>query len=104
MGANAESKAQRIEVTLSPVIFNGMLNLPLAASRNLDLKKQFMFFGKATAKDDGPDALAILEEIAVHSKRNRSVITPLQHSNVLPFGGVSMDEPERIYGGVTYAA
>jgi hypothetical protein len=104
MGANAESKAQRIEVTLSPLVFNGMLNLPLAASRNQDLKKQFMFFGKGTTKDDGPDVLAILEELAVSSKRNRSVITPLQHSNVLPFGGVRMDEPERIYGGVTYAA
>ena len=102
-GANAEGKLQRIELILGPLVFNGLLHLPLHASRDLELKKQFMFFGKGTSKDDGLDVLTILDELAPKGmvRPSRQVV---QFISRLPFGGVEMDDPTRPYGGVSYAA
>ena len=75
-----EGKVQRIETVLSPVISNELLYLPLHASRSEELSKQFRFFGRDTAKDDGVDVLAILYEKALQirdsrrSKRKRTSI------------------------------
>lgn len=59
-----DGKNARIETILSPLVSNSLLYLPLYCSRDRDLKKQFIFFGKATTKDDGVDVLAILKETA----------------------------------------
>lgn len=58
------SKLERIETDLSPLVHNGMLHMPLGAARNDELRKQFLFFGKETTKDDGPDVLSILKEVS----------------------------------------
>lgn len=63
-----DGKIQRIETILSPVVSNGLLHLPLHASRNEELSKQFRFFGKDTTKDDGVDVLSILWEKALQLK------------------------------------
>ena len=63
-GTQGDAKTQRIETVLSPLVHNEMLYLPLGCSRMDDLRKQFLFFGKETAKDDGPDVLSILKEVA----------------------------------------
>lgn len=92
-----EGKWARIEATLGPIVSNGLLHLPLICSKMDELKKQFIFFGKATTKDDGPDVLAMLQEkaydgtnIKASRKVNRSVprIHPVH-------GGVVYEDVER---------
>lgn len=76
---SSEGKIARIESLLSPVLHNSMLHLPLYTSRDQELRKQFILFGKETVKDDGPDVLAILKEMAFKHKQstnNRKVRLP----------------------------
>lgn len=103
-GQGAVNKLTRIETVLSPIVFNGMLHLPLVASRDDELRKQFLFFGKATTKDDGPDTITALDEIAI--EESRLVNNSLTGSNVIElsqwkYGGVDYDTQG--YGGVSYA-
>ena len=67
-----DGKIQRIETVLSPIVSNGLLYLPLHASRSEELSKQFRFFGRDTTKDDGVDVLAILEEKALKTRDKQS--------------------------------
>lgn len=87
-----EGKMQRIETTLSPLVHNEMLYLPLHCSRNDELRKQFIFFGKETAKDDGPDVLSIMRETALMHKR------PKQNKDKKPY----LTVVNSMYGGVEY--
>lgn len=86
-----DGKIQRIETILSPIVSNGLLYLPLHASRNEELSKQFRFFGKDTTKDDGVDVLAILYEKALQTRDNRSYRIKRMKMNVHP-----------VHGGVIY--
>lgn len=86
-----DGKIQRIETILSPIVSNGLLYLPLHASRNEELSKQFRFFGKDTTKDDGVDVLAILDEKALRVKDQRGYKKRKQFMKVHP-----------VHGGVIY--
>lgn len=88
---SSEGKHVRIEATLSPLLDNGMLYMPMSVSQNSDLRTQFQFFGKATTKDDGPDVISILYENAFR----------LQN---FPQNSATANEPKvhPIFGGVYY--
>jgi hypothetical protein len=91
---NQQSKYERIEVTLSPIVSNGLLHMPLYCSRNSQLRRQFQFLGNDSAKDDGVDGIAILQEVAIEAKR-KHVERDMQREeyNAGPYGGVVyMDE------------
>jgi hypothetical protein len=87
---NQQSKYQRIETTLSPIVGNGLLHMPLYCSRNKDLQRQFTLLGKETVKDDGVDVISILEQMAFRFTRSSSQGHKAS-TNVTrgPFGGVS---------------
>lgn len=106
-----DGKIQRIETVLSPIVSNGLLHLPLHASRSEELSKQFRFFGRDTTKDDGVDVLAILEEKALKTrdkqsrkkqKQKRIGVHPL-HGGVIYHDfqhGDSFYDRERRWGGL----
>lgn len=104
--SNADlSKRQRIETVLAPVLDNGMMFMPFFVSSNADLRKQFQFFGSDNVKDDGPDVLAILKELA-YNRMQRPKDTDDSYANEgvvihAEFGGVEYESTE--YGGIEYA-
>lgn len=103
-GANAIAKEQRIETTLAPLVYNEMVHLPLHCSRDQELRKQFMFFGKGTTKDDGLDVLTAMYEITIAQvrKQRHQPKSPTFRNNVVSmFGGIEYAS-DGTYGGVAY--
>lgn len=95
------SKKQRIETMLAPVIDNGMFYLPFHLSSNAELRKQFQFFG--SAKDDGPDVLAILKEKSyARMHRGATDLNSYKRERQVneDYGGI--DYEENMYGGIEY--
>ena len=86
-----QSKWDRIEQTLYPLLHSEMFHMSSSQQSNRVLKSQFDGFGKETIKDDGPDVLQMLAKVAVNVQPNKIVKfrKPKQHI-------------DRRYGGISY--
>lgn len=70
---NQQSKQERIELTLYPLIHSGMFHITSSCKSNTTLKGQFDGFGKQTVKDDGPDVLQMTAKVALPVKPSKLV-------------------------------
>jgi len=60
-----EDKYSRIEAALQPLISNGMFHMNQEISKLRGIQDQFNLFGRSSAKDDAPDACAMLKAISI---------------------------------------
>ena len=68
---NQQSKWDRIEESLYPLIHNGMFHCTSSCQNDRVMKSQFMGFGKETVKDDIPDVIQALSKVAIHIKPSK---------------------------------
>ena len=75
------SKKERIEAGLEPLARNSMLFLPLSAFNHSEISDQFNFFPSDTVKDDAPDVVQMVNEVAKKTNVTDNKIVPMNKYN-----------------------